>query len=423
MALLYAQQSLDRDPPAGRAVWRVRVQVRDGQALWSREAIHRHLASKDTARRKEKEKDARKTTRNSHRKREYMSGRGDVSSSSAPSAKEGGRARVNSVLSRHRTDALTREHFGADSVKTISSLIRGKDNYFDIAKEPYFDVMVNAGSRCTPSVSDCKNNLTSQTYSGKGEAPSTKGVSRKSHRLLRRYRGKVKAWRQKHLAGTSTIWRVRRFMEEEAEGGEELNKCDDSIDDEGGPEDLPGEEDLHGLGSSRVHVAETVVTLTLKDINDNAPEFPNATMFGQVQENGPIGKYGIVGTVFRIPLFPLAEHKSRSSGIITALPWHDLLVAADLSVAVVVARDADDALEGDNARVTYSIQKNAFHETTGDPIFTINPETGLVRTATCCLDRETTPQYQVLVAAMDGGGLRGEHCRDFTVSVVYMNYL
>ncbi|MPC33527.1 Neural-cadherin [Portunus trituberculatus] len=364
MAVLYVPQPLDRDPPAGRAVWRVRVQVRDGQALWSREAIHRHLASKDTARRKEKEKDAKKTTRNSHRKRDYMSGRGDVSSSSAPSAKEGGRARVNSVLSRHRTEALTREHFGADSGKTISSLIRGKDNYFDIEKKTYFDVMVNAEPRCAPSMSNCQNNLTSQTYSGKGEAPNTRGVARKSHRLLRRYRGKVKAWRQKHMAGTSTMWRVRRFMEEEAEGGEELNKCDDSIDNEG---DLPDEEDLHGLGSSRVHVAETVVTLTLKDINDNAPEFPNATMYGQVQENGPI----------------------------------------DLSVAVVVARDADDALEGDNARVTYSIQKNAFHETTGDPIFTINSETGLVRTATCCLDRETTPQYQVLVAAMDGGGLRG----------------
>lgn len=265
------------------------MQVRDGQALWSREAIHRHLASKDTARRKEKEKDAKKTTRNSHRKRDYMSGRGDVSSISAPSAKEGGRAR----LSRHHTEALTREHFGADSGKTISSLIRGKDNYFDIEKEPYLDVMVNAGPRCASSVSNCQNNLTSQTYSGKGGAQSTKGVARKSHRLFRRYRGKVKAWRQKHLTGSSTIWRVKRFMEEEAEGGEELNKCDDTIDDEGGSENLPGEEDLHGLGSSRVHVAETVVTLTLKDINDNAPEFPNATMFGQVQENGPIGKCGI----------------------------------------------------------------------------------------------------------------------------------
>ena len=80
-------------------------------------------------------------------------------------------------------------------------------------------------------------------------------------------------------------------MEEESEYGDELNKCDESMDSDGGPEDLPAEEDLHNLASSRVHVAETVVTLTLKDVNDNAPEFPNATMFGQVQENGPIGKY------------------------------------------------------------------------------------------------------------------------------------
>lgn len=41
----------------------------------------------------------------------------------------------------------------------------------------------------------------------------------------------------------------------------------------------------------RVHVMETVVTVVVKDINDNAPKFPNATMFGEVQENGPIGEY------------------------------------------------------------------------------------------------------------------------------------
>lgn len=45
---------------------------------------------------------------------------------------------------------------------------------------------------------------------------------------------------------------------------------------------------LQSLGSSRVHVAETVVTLRLQDVNDNPPVFPNATMYGQVQENGPI---------------------------------------------------------------------------------------------------------------------------------------
>ena len=37
-----------------------------------------------------------------------------------------------------------------------------------------------------------------------------------------------------------------------------------------------------------VHVAETVVKVVVKDINDNAPVFPNTTMYGEVQENGPI---------------------------------------------------------------------------------------------------------------------------------------
>ena len=81
-------------------------------------------------------------------------------------------------------------------------------------------------------------------------------------------------------------------------------------------------------------------------------------------------------------------------------------------MAVVAAWDADDTSEGSNAKVTYLIQKNAMHESTGDAIFSLHPETGLVRTAVCCLDRETTPEYQIQVVATDGGGLQGKchHC-------------
>ena len=39
-----------------------------------------------------------------------------------------------------------------------------------------------------------------------------------------------------------------------------------------------------------IHVVETEVTVVVKDINDNQPTFPNSTMFGEVQENGPIGE-------------------------------------------------------------------------------------------------------------------------------------
>lgn len=42
-------------------------------------------------------------------------------------------------------------------------------------------------------------------------------------------------------------------------------------------------------GRGRVHVVETVVTVVVKDINDNAPVFPNTTVYGEMQENGEAG--------------------------------------------------------------------------------------------------------------------------------------
>ena len=72
------------------------------------------------------------------------------------------------------------------------------------------------------------------------------------------------------------------------------------------------------------------------------------------------------------------------------------------------AWDADDEEEGTNAILTYSIEKNVVDERSGEAIFDIDPKTGLVRTAICCLDRETTPEYHIQVVATDGGGLKGE---------------
>ncbi|XP_071536735.1 putative neural-cadherin 2 isoform X2 [Panulirus ornatus] len=128
-----------------------------------------------------------------------------------------------------------------------------------------------------------------------------------------------------------------------------------------------GDGQSHTEQQGLVHVVETVVTVLVKDINDNSPVFPNTTMFGQVQENGP----------------------------------------ADLSVVVISAWDADDTTEGSNARLTYSIEKNVIDERSGEAIFRVDPQTGLVRTALCCLDRETTPEYHIQVVASDGGGLKG----------------
>ena len=85
---------------------------------------------------------------------------------------------------------------------------------------------------------------------------------------------------------------------------------------------------------------------------------------------------------------------------------------------MVSAWDADDATDGNNARLTYAIEKNVVDEASGAAIFSVDPDTGLVRTARCCLDREATPEYRLQVVAADGGGLKGECPEDAVVLVV-----
>nr|CAD7427266.1 unnamed protein product [Timema monikensis] len=109
------------------------------------------------------------------------------------------------------------------------------------------------------------------------------------------------------------------------------------------------------------------VQVNLKDINDNAPIFPHGTYIGNVTENGTAGT----------------------------------------AVMTMSATDYDDPSEGTNARIIYSIEKNVIEEDTGSPIFEIESDTGVIKTAVCCLDRERTPDYSIQVVAMDGGGLKG----------------
>nr|XP_053637261.1 putative neural-cadherin 2 [Cherax quadricarinatus] len=113
--------------------------------------------------------------------------------------------------------------------------------------------------------------------------------------------------------------------------------------------------------------AATDVRVNLKDINDNAPFFPFLTTHASVSEDAPPGS----------------------------------------SVVRVVAVDHDDPQEADNAKVTYSLEKNAIDESTGKAIFAIDSNLGLITTAFCCLDREKTHRYIIQVVATDGGGLKG----------------
>ena len=78
-------------------------------------------------------------------------------------------------------------------------------------------------------------------------------------------------------------------------------------------------------------------------------------------------------------------------------------------VAVVSANDYDDPKEANNAKLTYSLEKNVIDEATGHAIFEVDSNSGEITTAVCCLDRENTNHYTLQVVATDGGGLKGKY--------------
>ncbi|XP_066938449.1 neural-cadherin-like isoform X1 [Macrobrachium rosenbergii] len=147
--------------------------------------------------------------------------------------------------------------------------------------------------------------------------------------------------------------------------------------------DYPGGRPRWGLtvfaqdegGTGLVSYSEFVVKL--KDVNDNPPRFTQAIYYGNVTENGTSG----------------------------------------LEVITMKADDYDDPNEGTNAQLTYSIEKNVIDEVTGQPLFLVESNTGVVRTAVCCLDREETQDYLIQVVATDGGGLKGTG----TVSILVLD--
>ncbi|XP_074002667.1 cadherin-9 isoform X1 [Numenius arquata] len=70
------------------------------------------------------------------------------------------------------------------------------------------------------------------------------------------------------------------------------------------------------------------------------------------------------------------------------------------SVIQVTATDADDANYGNSAKVVYSILQ-------GQPYFSVDPETGIIKTALPDMSRENREQYQVVIQAKDMGGQMG----------------
>ncbi|XP_071516734.1 putative neural-cadherin 2 [Panulirus ornatus] len=109
------------------------------------------------------------------------------------------------------------------------------------------------------------------------------------------------------------------------------------------------------------------VQVNVKDVNDNAPYFPHAIVNTTISEDTPQGT----------------------------------------SVVRMLATDQDDPYEGHNAQLVYSLEKNVIDETSGNPIFAVDSQLGLITTAVCCLDREKTQRYALHIVATDGGGLKG----------------
>uniref|UniRef100_A0A3B3ZGG1 Cadherin domain-containing protein n=1 Tax=Periophthalmus magnuspinnatus TaxID=409849 RepID=A0A3B3ZGG1_9GOBI len=107
---------------------------------------------------------------------------------------------------------------------------------------------------------------------------------------------------------------------------------------------------------------ETEFVIKLHDINDNEPTFSKEVYTGSVPERSEIGT----------------------------------------SVIQVTATDADDSMYGNSAKLVYSISQ-------GHPYFSVDPNTGVIRTALGPgdMDREQREHYQVVIEAKDMAGQRG----------------
>ncbi|XP_065128485.1 cadherin-22 [Paramisgurnus dabryanus] len=116
---------------------------------------------------------------------------------------------------------------------------------------------------------------------------------------------------------------------------------------------------------------ESEFVIKVQDINDSEPKFLEGPYIGSVAELSPIGT----------------------------------------SVMKVMASDADDPTYGSSARIVYSVLE-------GERFFTVDRQTGLIRTAVADLDRETQDRYELVVKATDMAGQMGGLSGSTTVTIV-----
>ncbi|MCJ8738673.1 hypothetical protein PDJAM_G00038450 [Pangasius djambal] len=124
------------------------------------------------------------------------------------------------------------------------------------------------------------------------------------------------------------------------------------------------------LNTNKPLEPESEFIIKVQDINDNAPKFPDGPFITSVPERSEVGT----------------------------------------SVFQVTATDADDPTYGNSARVVYSI----LH---GQPYFSVDPQTGVIRTALPDMDREAREHYSVVIQAKDMAGQVGGLSGSTTVNI------
>ncbi|KAM4704595.1 cadherin-10 isoform 2-T2 [Rhinophrynus dorsalis] len=115
---------------------------------------------------------------------------------------------------------------------------------------------------------------------------------------------------------------------------------------------------------------ESEFVIKIHDINDNEPTFLEEIYSASVPEMSDVGTF----------------------------------------VVQVTAADADDPSYGNSAKVIYSILQ-------GQPYFSVEPETGIIRTALPNMNRENREHYQVVIQAKDMGGQMGGLSGTTTVNI------
>uniref|UniRef100_UPI00398F8742 cadherin-18-like n=1 Tax=Pristiophorus japonicus TaxID=55135 RepID=UPI00398F8742 len=162
------------------------------------------------------------------------------------------------------------------------------------------------------------------------------------------------------------------------EGAGSIFVIDDSTGDIHATKSLDREQRIHYIlhaqaldrKTNKPLEPESEFIIKVQDINDNAPAFLEGPYSASVPEMSEVGT----------------------------------------SVLQITATDADDPTYGNSARVVYSILQ-------GQPYFSVDPKTGIIRTALPNMDREAREQYSVVIQAKDMAGQIGGLSGSITINI------